>query len=269
MGNVLTIFMLAAIILPTYRQQDHTQAAGNKRRASENTETPTARPHTAKCTVKDEGATVQCEWTNDESKGFFSRLFTAENTLNIAPFLVGLGGVSAALRTLGKIERQTAATETQARRMVKSERPFLMIEVSGDADSVYFKVWNKGRSPAKILYLDKLISPRILPISEKLPSPPEYGAAYEQSKAGAEMVNPDWIAPGSYTCTGIYWPRAELATIPEDEQAVSSGSSHLWVFGVVVYRGLFGDESYESRYCYRLGNGSWHMLGPDGYNEYK
>ena len=187
---------------------------------------------------------------------------------NILLVIVGAGGVIVAVCTLRHIENQTVAIKKQAEHMVESERPFLMIEVRGDANSVTFRIWNRGKSPAKILYLDKFLMPEILPIGEKLPVIPEYGPAYENAKAGAELVNPDWIAPGENLYVGSYCAKGELAMIPENDRSVRQGSHLLWIYNAILYKGLFSEKTYESRYCYRLGNGSWHMLGPYGYNEY-
>lgn len=171
-------------------------------------------------------------------------------------------------KTLMKIERQTAATEKQARHMVESERPFLMIEAIGNVDHMALKVTNKGRSPAKVLYLDPFILPKTVPLGDDLESPPDYGPGYMNCKAGAELVNPEWIEPEGHTFAGFYRARTELALFPKMQDEVKSGSVILWVYGVVVYKGLFGDDTYESIYCYRLGSGNWSMLGPYGYNEY-
>jgi hypothetical protein len=189
---------------------------------------------------------------------------------NIALVLAGFGGIWVACCTLRKIERQTSATETQAEHMVESERPFLMIEVSGNAACVEFRIRNKGRSPAKLMFIDRFITETFIPISERLPLPPNYGTQYENILSGiADPVNAEWIAPEGHTHIGSYRAKDSLAMIPDMERHIRSSSHLLWIYGSVLYKGLFSNKLYESRYCYRLGNGSWHMLGPYGYNEYK
>lgn len=187
---------------------------------------------------------------------------------NLVLVLVGIGGIVVAVRTLRKIERQTKAIETQAKHMVDSERPFLMIEALGDSTSVSFKLSNRGRSPAKILFMDRALLQTILPITDKLPATPEYERAYHYAVSGeADLVNAEWIAPEGQT-SGSYQARATMEMSPELEREVSSSRAQIWQYGVVVYRGLFGDGIYESRYCYRLGDNNWHMLGPYEYNKY-
>jgi len=134
----------------------------------------------------------------------------------------------------------------------------------------FFKICNRGRSPAKVLFWDRALLQTILPLGQKLPVTPEYGEQYVNVRSGtAEPVNAVWIAPDEQTFIGTYQAKQVLSMFPDEEKAVRESTSQLWQFGVVVYKGLFGDSMYESRYCYRLGNNSWHMVGPFGYNEYK
>jgi hypothetical protein len=192
---------------------------------------------------------------------------------NVLLVLVGGAGVIVAIKTLGFIENQTKAIKKQADHMVQSERPFLMVEVMGDEDAASFKVSNRGRSPAKVLFMDRSLSPTYLSVGEMPPPVPEYGQPYRNivdPAIAAEPVDAVWIAHNTHIYIGTVTPKSELQMLRESlSPGDQIGSSAIWHFGVIVYKGLFGDSYYESRYCYRLLDNQWVMLGPYGYNEYK
>ena len=152
---------------------------------------------------------------------------------------------------------------------INAERPFVMVEASGNADSVTFTAWNRGRSPAKVVYMDPILRTAVVPLRDKLPDAPDYGLAYERAIAGAELVNAEWVAPGASIYAGGFGARGTYSALPEMLKELKSGSSLLYLYGSIRYKGIAGDQIYESRFCYRLGGGRWVMLGPTGYNDYR
>ncbi|HTF69148.1 MAG TPA: hypothetical protein VK638_41355 [Edaphobacter sp.] len=192
-----------------------------------------------------------------------------ENAPNIALFVIGFAGTLLALCTLRRVEKQTIAIEKQTKHLVESERPFLMVEVIGDENHASFRVCNRGKSPAKILFMDRMLNATYLPIGEKLPLVPEYGQQYHNIFIGAEPVNAEWVSPRGHTFIGSVSPKGEIATLRSYSSANPLAPSAVWHFGAIIYKGLFSDMLYESRYCYRLLDNHWRMLGPYGYNEYK
>lgn len=224
--------------------------------------------HTQAKTEKAEPQSVQITSVPDKA---FSDWFIFGG--NILLVIVGIGGVAIGVCTLRHIGIQTVAIKKQAEHMVESERPFLMVQVLGDENQASFKVSNCGRSPAKILYIDRMLSPTYLPAGENPPPTPEYGHLYRNvvgPSGDADPVNAEWVANDGHTFIGIVSPMSELATLraslPPQNRIEPCA---VWHFGVIVYKGLFGTKLYESRYCYRLLDNQWVMLGPYGYNEYK
>ncbi len=57
-----------------------------------------------------------------------------------------------------------------------------MVEALGDATNVCLKIVNRGKSPAKVVYLEKLLWPKIKPSDEELPTPPSYDSGYQNVK---------------------------------------------------------------------------------------
>jgi len=87
---------------------------------------------------------------------------------NIALLLVGAGGILVAVSTLKKIERQTKATEDQARYLTTSERAWIIVSSRfaaelhpGDQETTARFRWdmkNVGKSPARLLEFNGVVS---------------------------------------------------------------------------------------------------------------
>jgi hypothetical protein len=129
MLKCLAIVVLLASILPIYGEEKGAQTKGNQSTAND-AEKGSPPSRTATCVVKNEGTTIECNWTENEPESYLKRLISPENAPNIALSLVGLGGIIIALCTLWKIERQTKATENQVKASHDGLRAWLGIEVS-------------------------------------------------------------------------------------------------------------------------------------------
>lgn len=105
--NRLAIAVLFAVLLPINGQQNTSHTSRNEK-AAQNSE------WTVPCTIEHEAAAPKCDWTQAKPEGYLKRLFSPENTPNIALVVIGFAGVLAAIGTLRKIEQQTKATEDAA-----------------------------------------------------------------------------------------------------------------------------------------------------------
>ncbi len=231
---------------------------------------------------KDDGPTLQAD-PNKEERGSKSKPVWIGGMPPKDPFdwtayyaglvltCVGIGGIIVAFCTLKKIERQTAATEKQATHMVTSERPFIMIETRGEKGTEFW-IRNCGRSPAQILFIDRLLIPQYPEwIQNKqqyvLPYPPEYGNNYDDNRY--EQINLQWLAQGDDRYFASFDP-AILEMLPiETKGELNQGGRAVRIYSSVKYRGMFSPNIYHSRFCYGwTPNGGTYMTGPAGYNEY-
>ena len=95
----LAIGILLAIWLPVYGEQESSQANSNEKQ-----------PHGTQrsmvtCSVEQEGTKIECDWPQANPKGYFGRVFSAENLPNLLLFVVGTGGIVVGVCTLQKLER--------------------------------------------------------------------------------------------------------------------------------------------------------------------
>jgi len=185
---------------------------------------------------------------------------------------VGIWGVIVAVRTLKKIERQTKATEKaaeaalkQAEHLIAAERPFLMIEATG-FEFVEIQAWNRGRSPAQIIFYNNFPNITTPLISEDWNPDRKYGYGYDID--GMEIINIQWLAPGGSMVIGSYELNALKEGDPQRWEEVRALKRWMYLWSAVKYRGLSGDRIYESRYCYRVRSAGPQMAGPPGLNSY-
>jgi hypothetical protein len=127
---------------------------------------------------------------------------------NVALAAIGVIGVCVAVSTLRKIERQTKATEIaaeaalqQAKDMVASERPFIMIDATG-FEFVEIRATNRGKSPAQVVYYNSFPNLGTPLISEEWNPERHYGYGYDID--GMEIINIQWLAPGDSMVVGSY-----------------------------------------------------------------
>ncbi len=134
----LAIVVLVASILPIYGQQKSSQT-GSDQTNRESAQNPAAIPsRVITCVVKQEGTTIECNWTQSKPEGYFKRLSAPENAPNITLVFVGILGVIAAVGTLVKIERQTKATEDAA---VATQNSATAMFKSVELQEIQFRQW--------------------------------------------------------------------------------------------------------------------------------
>ena len=107
----LAFMVLFAGILPISGQQQSPKPDGNQPKGNGRTNPAPPPSRAVTCEIKHDGTTIECQWPEGIPEGYFKRLFSAENTPNIALVLVGIAGIFAAVCTLKKIERQTNLQE--------------------------------------------------------------------------------------------------------------------------------------------------------------
>jgi hypothetical protein len=150
MRKRLAFAVLLAIILPISGHCQSPKPDGNQPNGN-GTANPTPPPsRMVTCEVKQEGTTIECQWPESVPEGYFKRLFSPENTPNIALVLVGIAGIVAALFTLKKIERQIKVAESDTQAMIRAERAWIVVSVDEFPVGVYrFWAENKGKTPAR------------------------------------------------------------------------------------------------------------------------
>ena len=113
----LAIVVLLASVLPVVGHSDSPQSSNDQNGSEASKGPPSPSPPIVQCEVKQEPSAVQCHWAESVPEGYFSRLFTAENTPNIALFAAGVGGIFVAIFTLRAINQQGEWLKTQAIQM--------------------------------------------------------------------------------------------------------------------------------------------------------
>jgi hypothetical protein len=122
----LAIAIFVAAVLPIYGQNESSQP-GNNQSHSYNTEKSHLPPRTATCVVRDDGNAIECIWAEDKPESYFKRLFSSENAPNIGLFVVGCGGVFAAIQTLRAIKKQAELMQQQNQMVLSKERARLYV----------------------------------------------------------------------------------------------------------------------------------------------
>lgn len=131
----------------------------------------------------------QSDRAPNQSQGYFSRLFSAENLPNLILCLVGIAGVRVAVKTLKHIQKQTNilveynkatrdsadAALLNAKAAVTSQRPFVFIGIKtyGDDESFMFVAGCSGNSPAEVIEYYKAHT--LIDAPDNLERPPKYG----------------------------------------------------------------------------------------------
>ena len=113
--------------------------------------------------------------------------------INVILAVIAGAGVLAAFGTLRVIRRQTKATEESVeetrravlateksveaqmrttRSFINVERPFIVVEAKGNVDHLSLVAINKGRTPARILFINPMLQWDYVPYEESLPPEP-------------------------------------------------------------------------------------------------
>jgi len=142
-----------------------------------------------------------------------------------------------------------------------------MIEATG-FEFVEIRAWNRGRSPAQVIFFNNFPNLATPLIDEEWDPVRKYGYGYGYDKEGMEIINIQWLAPGDSMVIGTY----ELSSLREGDpqrwEEIRSVKRWMYLWSAVKYRGLSGDRVYESRYCYRVRSAGPQMAGPPGFNVY-
>lgn len=125
----LAVVAIFASILPIDVRANTDSSGGNQINSEGAPNPPPLPASAARCEVKQDGSTLECQWTQAKPDGYFKRLFTAQNTPDIALFFVGFVGIIVAIVTLFKLERETKATENQVQASHDGLRAWIGIEV--------------------------------------------------------------------------------------------------------------------------------------------
>jgi hypothetical protein len=255
----LAILVFLTIVLPIYGCKESPKTGGDKN-DSNSPKPPTAPPsRTARCVVKEEGTTIECNWAEAVPESKFQRLFSPENAPNIALFLVGVGGIGVALCTLRKMERQTRATEVAANAAkisadiaVGTSLPTLVIHELGTGDTgtadveaffqspkIKISIKNYGQTPAFLKWWTLCFTCEALP---ELPN--YYHGPADGMILDKVVVQPDTI----YTLPELFFPHRQEFSV-EDARAIVRGEKTFRVYGYVCYGDIFGNPLKRLKFC--------------------
>jgi len=203
---------------------------------------------------------------------------------NVSLAIIGIVGVTVAVVTLRKIERQTSATENSVEIATNAQRGWLVEKGVDKPDltgvwilAVICRFEVIGISPIKICeskFRFHLVNGRRNSSDTgsvpDLPEEPEYGSPetlVESPDMGSVM------APGA---TITVKPQFEETFLkPEDAASIENGEKFLCLYGFVKYRDSFASSKIrETRLCYVCGQrhpldgrkGEFVIGGPAAYN---
>jgi len=183
-----------------------------------------------------------------EPSGEFCRAFSGANLPTWLLVLVGIGGVLAALRTIGTLEKQANAAMLNAQAVINAERPWFVVSLTLDESGRRFSLscLNQGNTPGKIIsmsadycFVDK---------PEDLPIPPVYSSA-------AVMPDLSLIVHRDSFPIGKGIDPEHVIGQNDRRESVYERIEFLAYYGNVVYRDTLYPESseegnHESRWCF-------------------
>lgn len=163
---------------------------------------------------------------------------------------VGIGGIVAAIITIRKLERQTKATEDQARHLTTSERAWIIVNSEfpdglspGGQDAVSLIRWNMknvGRTPARLIEFDAIASRAERKIS--FPEPPRYVGS-------PGPLNKLLLVPND--SFGLTWMIEGDSLTPDEVAEVKNGMNLMVItYGYVKYLDAF-EKEHTTRFCQR------------------
>jgi hypothetical protein len=276
----LALIVLLASILPVPGHSDSPKSSSNQNSAEAAKQPPSPPPPIVQCTVKQETSAIQCNWAKGVPEGYFSRLFTAENTPNIALFLAGLGGIFIALFTLraikqqvewmktqavqmalqhGEMENQTAVARISAeyallntRALISAERAWVVVNIKEITPGVYvFIARNEGKTPAKVqsTYCANLWTPE----GKELFIPPD------EKTAEGQMQNPPFLLPPAAERSIWQCTRTQVEIFsqggPGEQSFFARGFGMAHFYGRIRYHNVLETDPtilHETRWFYWL-----------------
>jgi hypothetical protein len=199
----------------------------------------------------------------------------------------GYVGITLALKTLRKIERQTRITEAlaqaaansaqaallHAQAVVDSERPWLVITVEPSLNiknSFTILATNRGRTPARIIA--NLERTTIEPDEAHLPETPEY----EDVAPGAPLV-PIILLTGESTALKSFSrdDAVALPKTPEELRRLDTWEDKIFIHGKVTYRDLIAPPDQQIHttdwccwYIHGRQKSGLVIAGPPQYNQH-
>ncbi len=190
----------------------------------------------------------------------------------VVQMVVTIIGVPLLLLTLRANSRAAKAAADSAEAalksaeiLVNSERPWLLVEWEGDLIQGFsFWLRNAGKTPAKVIWLDPLITGQLIAIGSTLPEPPRYGYGFAE---GGQLVNARWIAPGGRDQIGLFDSFGVYGKFDGSSTHFEAGLNRLFLYGAIKYADTLTDREHRTHFCYRLGNYQLFLDGPPGYNE--
>lgn len=142
MHKTLAVVVFLAVILPIYRQEKGSHPTGDQNSA-DTAEKPSLPPRTITCKVKNDGTTIECNWTETIPESYLKRLFSPENAPNIGLCVIGFLGVIAGVFTLIVIYCQVVEMRRQLRMSVDKERARIEIKAVGlELQRISGEFWN-------------------------------------------------------------------------------------------------------------------------------
>ena len=179
--------------------------------------------------------------------------------VNLALVAVGFAGVIAAVCTLKKIERQTAATEVAANAAkisadiaVGTSLPTLVIHGLGTGDTgtadveaffqspkIKISIKNYGQTPAFLKWWTLCFT------CEALPEVPNY----YHGPADGMILDKVVVQPDTtYTLPELFYPHRQEFSV-EDARAIVRGEKAFRVYGYVCYGDIFGNPLKRLKFC--------------------
>jgi hypothetical protein len=276
--RTLTIAVFLAVVLPIYGQEKGSQPAGSQGYAT-SLEKPRLPARTATCKVKEDGASIECNWAEGEPESYLKRLFGPENAPNIGLVVIGLGGIFAAICTLKAIEKQAEIAANSQRSWIvakRVEKPDLsgtwILRVSCE-----FEVF--GLSPVRVhesKFCFHFVAAKPHDLMEEavpdLPDIPNYGEP--TTLIDSPEMGVTW-PPGSKI---LVKPTLDNSIAEEAQlRSLKAGESVLCLYGFIRYRDAFDKAKIrETRFCFTCGKQSvlnrkyseeFVLGGPSSYNE--
>ncbi|MHB1794673.1 MAG: hypothetical protein ACYCPO_06865 [Acidobacteriaceae bacterium] len=152
MWKRLAIVVLLAGILPIYGQQQGPKSDGDQS-SSDGAKNPASQPsRVITCEIKHDGTSIECNWPQAVSEGYFKRLFSPEDAPNIALVVVGIGGILAALCTLRVVKEQVNVMKIQTG--ILAESVAAATESANAANAQIRMVKDKERARISVKPLD-------------------------------------------------------------------------------------------------------------------
>jgi hypothetical protein len=251
MRKGLAILILFAIGMPVHGEKESPKSGSDQKQTDDGEKQP---PPSAKatCVIKQEGTTIECDWPQANAPSYFHRLISAENLPNLLLFLIGLGGIVAAIITLRKVERQILVAEDGTKAMIRVERAWLVVSVDSIVPGEFrFWVTNVGNTPAKV---DSIWSCNItLMRGEELTIPPDEQTQESLLRSPQCLIPPD-AKQIIWQCTVGEFQKASGGGDGE-KSLFSRGFSSAYIFGRIRYFNVLDTKATianETRWLYWL-----------------